>query len=235
MSGPPAGGPGIIATNISSRISLSGERLETAGIAVVSGGGQIELTGYHIISTNTDPVIAFPQGNLSLNAVRLDTINGTNSIRAPSPTMVTLNAVSVNKPLGPNVAPSITNATFFGEVNALALSFTPTLLAGVGGANTNFTLALPAGETWVNGFTNVSLRAVMGTDTNIVRTWTLTITNGAGVNRTLEFSAVTNRWRFNGTYGTNAPNTLTNGTQLVIAGRSLGTNTLVNYTYYPWP
>lgn len=109
------------------------------------------------------------------------------------------------------------------------------LLSGVGGANTNFTLNIGEPLRVVNGFTNVSLRAVMGTSASLIHDWSLLITNGSGTSRTLEFSAVTNRWRFHGTYGTNAPNTLTNGTQLLISGRSIGTNTLVSYNYFAWP
>lgn len=114
-------------------------------------------------------------------------------------------------------------------------SFTPSQISGVGGANTNFTIVLPAPESVINGFTNVSVRAVMNTDTTKAYYWSLLITNGSGTDRTFEFSAVTNRVRWSGTYGTNAPNTLTNGTQLLISGRSLGTNTVVGYSYFPWP
>lgn len=114
-------------------------------------------------------------------------------------------------------------------------SYPVSQISGVGGANTNFTIVLPAPESVINGFTNVSVRAVMNTDTTKAHYWSLLLTNGGGSDRTLEFSAVTNRWRFSGTYGTNAPNTITNATQLLISGRSLGTNTIVGYTYFPWP
>lgn len=110
-----------------------------------------------------------------------------------------------------------------------------TLLAGVGGANTNFTLLATNVETTINGFTNVSLRAVMSYVDGVSLYSTVLITNGSGSDRTLEFSAVTNRYRFAGTYGTNAPTVLTNATQLLLSLRSLGTNTLVGYSYFPWP
>lgn len=111
----------------------------------------------------------------------------------------------------------------------------PTVVAGTGGANTNFTLISTQPEVSVNGFTNVSIRAVMGYDSGLVDYWTCVITNGSGSARTLEFSAVTNNWRFNGVYGTNAPNTLTNATRLEISGRQHGTNVQVLYSYTPWP
>lgn len=106
---------------------------------------------------------------------------------------------------------------------------------GVGGANTNFTLLATNAETTINGFTNVSIRAVMSYVDGVSLYWTCLITNGSGSDRTLEFSAVTNRFRFAGTYGTNAPSVLTNATQLLISGRSLGTNTLIGYSYFAWP
>lgn len=108
-------------------------------------------------------------------------------------------------------------------------------ITGVGGANTNFTLLATNAETTINGFTNVSVRAVMSYVDGVSLYWTCLITNGSGSDRTLEFSAVTNRFRFAGTYGTNAPSVLTNATQLLISGRSLGTNTLIGYSYFAWP
>lgn len=112
---------------------------------------------------------------------------------------------------------------------------TPVLLTGTGGALTNYTLLAGQVETLINGFTNVSIRAVMQTDPALVKYWTCTITNGSGTDRTFEFSAVTNRVRWSGTYGTNAPNRLTNAMQLMLAGRSHGTNTVIGYTYFAWP
>ena len=139
-----------------------------------------------------------------------------------------------------------TNAQQFGASTTLTIKngvtttnlmnyATPSLLAGVGGANTNFTLLATNVETTINGFTNVSIRAVMVTDTANALYWNCLITNGSGSDRTLEFSAVTNNFRFSGTYGTNAPSVLTNNTQILISGRSLGTNTIVGYSYFPWP
>jgi hypothetical protein len=154
---------------------------------------------------------------------------------------VKLYAQAAGSVLALNGANDITNAVigaglnFDGATISYNGSFTPSQISGVGGANTNFTLVLPAPESVINGFTNVSLRAVMATDAAKAIYWSLLVTNGGGSDRTLEFSAVTNRWRFSGTYGTNAPNTLTNATQLLISGRSLGTNTVVGYTYFPWP
>jgi len=113
--------------------------------------------------------------------------------------------------------------------------YVPTEITGVGGANTNFTLISTQPEVYINGFTNVSIRAVMGYDSALVDYWTCVITNGSGSARTLEFSAVTNNWRFNGVYGTNAPSSLTNATRLEISGRQHGTNVQVLYSYTPWP
>jgi hypothetical protein len=113
--------------------------------------------------------------------------------------------------------------------------FTPVAISGVGGANTNFTLLATQPEVYINGFTNVSIRGVMGYNDSTVAYWTCVITNGSGSDRTLEFSAVTNRYRFAGTYGTNAPATITNNTTLEISGRQVGTNVFVAYGYFAWP
>lgn len=112
---------------------------------------------------------------------------------------------------------------------------TTALLSGTGGALTNYTLLAYQTDRYINGFTNVSIRAVMGYNPGRPSYWNVVITNGSGTSRTLEFSAVTNRWRFAGTYGTNAPNTLTNNTALLLSGRSDGTNTLLSYSYFAWP
>lgn len=112
---------------------------------------------------------------------------------------------------------------------------TTSLVAGVGGALTNVTLMASWTDRYINGFTNVSIRAVMGYTPGRPNYWNVMITNIGGTTRTLEFSQVTNAWRFNGTYGTNAPNTLTNGTGLLLSGRSDGSNTVVGYAYYQWP
>jgi hypothetical protein len=106
---------------------------------------------------------------------------------------------------------------------------------GTGGANTNFTIFAGTQDAYINGFTNVSIRAVMQYLAGTPKYWNLTITNGSGSDRTLEFSSVTNRYRFAGTYGTNAPSVLTNATQLLVSGRSDGTNTTVGYQYFAWP
>ena len=110
-----------------------------------------------------------------------------------------------------------------------------TLVTGTGGALTNHTLLVTVPEQWINGYTNVSIRLAAGYSTTVTRYWTLTITNLSGSDRTLEFSQVTNAWRFQGTYGTNAPNTLTNGTALVLSGKNRNTNNQVAYTYFKFP
>jgi hypothetical protein len=116
------------------------------------------------------------------------------------------------------------------------LSYPPVLLAGVGGANTNFTLVMPThGEVTINGFTNVSLRAIMGTDVGLAYYCQVLITNLSGSDRTLEFSTVTNRYRFYGCNGTNAPSVLTNNTALMLSIRTQGTNGQVGYAYFTAP
>lgn len=139
-----------------------------------------------------------------------------------------------------------TNANQFGASTTLTIKksalatnlvnlFEPVVVSGTGGANTNFTLQAIEPEVSINGFTNVSIRAVMQTDPTFAAYLNVTITNLSGSDRTLEFSAVTNRWRFAGVYGTNAPSVLTNNTALLMSLRCLGTNTLVGYSYFAAP
>lgn len=139
-----------------------------------------------------------------------------------------------------------TNANQFGASTTLTIKksalatnlvnlFEPVVVTGTGGANTNFTLQAIEPEVSINGFTNVSIRAVMQTDPSFAAYLNVTITNLSGSDRTLEFSAVTNRWRFSGVYGTNAPSTITNNTALLLSLRCLGTNTLVGYSYFTAP
>jgi hypothetical protein len=180
-----------------------------------SRGGFQYGTNFNLISVVSSNVIA---QNVHLNGGTA----GSSILRTDSST--NLAAVTIGAGLN-----------FDGATISYNGSFTPSQISGVGGANTNFTIVLPAPESVINGFTNVSLRAVMATDAAKAIYWSLLVTNGSGSDRTLEFSAVTNRWRFSGTYGTNAPSTLTNATQLLISGRSQGTNTVVGYTYFPWP
>jgi len=113
---------------------------------------------------------------------------------------------------------------------------TPTaLLSGVGGALTNYTLFANMGHRYINAFTNVSVRAVMQTVAGRPYLWSVLMTNYSGTDRTFEFSVVTNRVRYAGTYGTNAPTVITNNTQLLLTGISDGTNTLINYSYFAGP
>ena len=119
--------------------------------------------------------------------------------------------------------------------NITAVAYNSSSVSGVGGANTNFTLLATQAETYVNGFTNVSIRAIMQYSPAKIFYPNVVITNGGGSDRTLEFSAVTNRYRFVGVYGTNAPSVLTNGTQLHLGFRCDGTNTTVAYGYFAWP
>lgn len=113
--------------------------------------------------------------------------------------------------------------------------FTPAQSVGVGGALTNFTFLATQPEVYIAATTNVSLRAVMNYDATKADYWNLIITNGSGSSRTLEFSQVTNSWTFAGTYGTNAPTTLTNNTTMTISAVSRGTNVTAGYIYTKWP
>lgn len=115
------------------------------------------------------------------------------------------------------------------------VSFPETIVSGAGGALTNFTLLSSYGKSIINGFTNVSIRAIMGGSEGVTYTFSITITNGSGSNRTLEFSNATNDWKWSYAQGATAPTTLTNSEQIVITGELRNTNITAAYAYYPWP
>jgi hypothetical protein len=107
-------------------------------------------------------------------------------------------------------------------------------VSGTGNGNTNYVINLVSGDVndFYMGSSNVVINAVYGGVLGTPIYWNAFVTNLSGINWGIGFSAVTNRWRFSGVYGTNSPSVLTNGTCLQISGRSDGTNTLVGYTYY---
>lgn len=125
--------------------------------------------------------------------------------------------------------------------SAIATNFLPqirtNLIVGTGGALTNFVLSAAAtnSENLIAVKTNVSIRLIAGTDPSIPQYWTLIATNLSGSDWLIQFSPDTNRFRFSGVYGTNAPNTLSNGTAFVANGRAQGTNNRVSYTYFAAP
>lgn len=104
-------------------------------------------------------------------------------------------------------------------------------VSGAGTGSTNYTLL--SGRTMYLGSSNVNISAVM--DYGAVTTTeysSVAITNLSANTWGLSFSSVTNRWFFQGTYGTNAPAVLTNNTRLELSFKHKGTNTWVGYTYY---
>ena len=108
---------------------------------------------------------------------------------------------------------------------------TPLVISGAGSGSTNYTLQAVSRE-MILGSSNVNIVGVMQTQAGSIQNWTLSVTNDSTSNWGLGFSSVTNRWFWQGTYGTNAPNVLTNDTRLIINGKSLDTNTWVTYDYF---
>jgi hypothetical protein len=136
-----------------------------------------------------------------------------------------------------NVEPTLWSATLKGtnlvDGNIGYIEQYPT---GTGGANTNFTLLVNTAASYViNGFTNVSFRALYGGTLGITYTFSIEITNGSGTTRTLEFSQITNNWVWSYAQGGAAPTTMTNSERIVIEGKLRGTNITASYAYFPWP
>ncbi len=104
-------------------------------------------------------------------------------------------------------------------------------ISGAGTGLTNYTLQATHRKMYL-GSSNVNIVAVMQTLAGSTRFWSTAITNDSANVWGLGFSSVTNRWFWQGTYGTNAPNVLTNNTRLVLNGESEGTNTWITYDYF---
>ena len=129
-------------------------------------------------------------------------------------------------------------AVFTNGYTINSLGHLPRAVTGTGGANTNFTLRSDWRFVVINGFTNVSLRAIMAPEGLETIAWpfTITITNGSGSDRLLELPATTNRWKWSYGQASTAPTVLTNGTRLVVEGWIINTNiTLASYAYTSWP
>jgi hypothetical protein len=108
-------------------------------------------------------------------------------------------------------------------------------VAGVGGANTNFTIRASGDESiiYVNaGTTNVNIVAIMGYSSTIAYRGTIILTNRTGTARTFSLGATTNNWISLQKYdGISAPFTVTNSQAGRFSWEILGTN--VQYSYKP--
>lgn len=123
------------------------------------------------------------------------------------------------------------NATYPLSASDVTSYNTPLVVSGAGSGSTNYTLQAVSRE-MILGSSNVNIVAVMQTLSGSIQNWTLSVTNDSVNDWGLGFSSVTNRWFWQGTYGTNAPSLLTNNTRLILTGKSLDTNTWVTYDYF---
>jgi hypothetical protein len=121
--------------------------------------------------------------------------------------------------------------TFISASGIGVWSYTAQSLAASSG--TNWTLLSTVGDTFIDGAGGVALTAFMGYSTARVDYWTLCVTNLGGANKAISFGATTNAWKWS--YGQTAPSVLTNGTQLLIQARQVGSNILAAAAYYPCP
>jgi hypothetical protein len=139
-----------------------------------------------------------------------------------------------------NWANSISNLVQTKQYGTAALSNianitkTAEVVSGAGNGNTNYllTLSTNALNDFYLGSSNVHIYTVGGSTLGSPIFWTASITNLSAISWGINFSSLTNRWRYSGIYGTNAPSVLTNGTCLMLAGRTDGTNCTVGYTYF---
>lgn len=123
------------------------------------------------------------------------------------------------------------NATYPLAASDVTSYNTPLVISGSGSGSTNYTLQAVSRE-MILGSSNVNIVAAMQTLAGSIQNWTLSVTNDSTSDWGLSFSSVTNRWFWQGIYGTNAPNVLTNNTRLILSGKSLDTNTWITYDYF---
>lgn len=128
----------------------------------------------------------------------------------------------------------LTNIAGVGQAFTNAFTRTATTVSGAGGGSTNYgwTLSTNSLNDFYLGSSNVHVYAVTGGTAGQPIYWNAYITNLSANTWGINFSAGTNRWRFSGVYGTNAPTVLTNDTMLMLSGRTDGSNTVVGYTYF---
>lgn len=113
------------------------------------------------------------------------------------------------------------------------IEFTAGLLNG-GAQNTNYTLIAGTNTVYIGGgYSNVHVVAIMGGVAGRAIPMTIIITNGAGSEGHISFSAVTNAWHW--PYSQGAPSVLTNNVQWVINLILDNTNVLAAWAAYAWP
>ncbi len=119
-------------------------------------------------------------------------------------------------------------------VNIMVTNRSAGVVSGAGSGSTNYLLTISTNSVndFYMGSSNVNLYAISGGTLGQPVYWNAIITNLSANTWGISFHSGTNRWRFSGTYGTNAPTVLTNNTALLLSGRSDGTNTLVGYTWF---
>ena len=154
-----------------------------------------------------------------------NTVNGNYGVAIG--TSNTVNAVG-GIAIGTGINITTAGQTVIANVSSFTTSST---IAGAGNGNTNYTLQAPLAKMNL-GSSNVNIVAVMQTTAGQSQRWRVAITNDSPDTWGFSASSTTNRWFWQGTYGTNAPNVLTNDTRLVIDAESEGTNTWATYNYF---
>jgi hypothetical protein len=211
--------------------------LMTATLSVSSSSN---LTGIHnITSAGTNTATAFVASG---GPGSLQTDNGyfNTNVHAAA---VTVSNVTASRVAMYNGSKNLTNeptATLFNlaanpyVAYTNALTKTSETVSGAGNGNTNYllTLSTNAANKFYLGSSNVHIYAISGSTLGSPISWRAVVTNLSASTWGINFSSGTNRLRFKGVYGTNAPSVLTNNTALWLAGECDGTNTVVGYTYY---
>lgn len=168
-----------------------------------------------------------------LPAQRISSLPRTNSVAGTNTIAVSIfpNAIT-NGTWQLSIENLFSNQTVRSPLIEDNLSYSNRVITGTGGTNFAFT---GYGLMTINASTNVSIRGAGTVSTGRGNFWTLNITNGSGANRTLEFSAVTNRWKWSQSQASAVPQLITNGTMVVITAQQQGTNIWPFFAIFDWP
>jgi hypothetical protein len=195
-----------------------------------------------VVATNGlklyDVILTAPANSFSIQSASSNSVTWTSGLGNKDTTNIALIGGPITlgtTAIFPGSITVATNAT----VNDLQVNnnigFLVGTVAGVGGANTNFTLQAANDESviYLNaGTTNVNIVAIMGGSASVAYRGAVVLTNRTATSRVLSLGATTNNWISLQQYdGITAPFTITNSLAARMEWEILGTN--VQYSFKP--
>jgi|GEM_PF-6329140 len=212
----------IVGTNALTLLNATASR-----VAVFNGAQQV--TNSAAVSTTE---LEFLDGVTSAIQTQLDARAGIASATFLTNWSGAISNLTQTKQNGSAALTNLSGLPNFAFTNVITKTTATVSGAGSGSTNYLLTLSTNALNDFYLGSSNVHIYTVAGSTLGSPIYWTAIITNLSGNTWGINFASGTNRWRFSGVYGTNAPSVLTNGTALMLSGRTDGTNCLLGYTYF---